>query len=156
MSEIGLVVGIISSIISIIALTVTIKKNRRDENRIDVEKQLELEGRIVGLEQQLLRMIPVNDRVSIIETKIGLFWSMIEHMSMSQLVHTKEQDIKDAQVYDELRSKTPTDVLVRLSIYLLYKLGDPETPLDEKGLMILKLGSIQSQLIDRGEKPVSI
>ena len=116
--------------------------------------EVKQENRITQLETQLGRMQPVNDRVVALETKMGVFWNMIEHLSVSTLIHSSPQDIADATIYDSMRSRTPTPVLQRLGRYLADKLNDPTYSPDEKVMLVLKLGAIQAQLIDRGEEPI--
>lgn len=147
------VIGILSAVLSAIAIYVTLSRNRQDLGYRDTKEEVDLEARLTALENQLNRMIPVNDRVVALETKIGVFWHMVEQMSVAQLVHTTEREREAAEVYDSLKDRAPTHVLRILDEYLSSRLVDEETPFDEKAIIILKLGAIKSQLIDRGEEP---
>lgn len=149
-------VAVIASLISLFAVFVTLNRNKQDITYRDTKEDVQLESRMTALEKQLERMVPVNDRVVRLETQIGVFWHMVEQMSVAQLVHTTDKDRQDAQIYDKMKANAPTDVLIRLGEYLAARLKHPDTPYDEKALIILKLGALQAQLIDRGEDPIPI
>jgi len=157
LTAVGIIVSIAAAVVSIIAIIVTRNRNSQDLQYRDTQWEVGLESRLKAVESQLSGMTPINDRVVALETKMGVFWNMVEHMSVAQLVHTTEQDVEDARVYDELKSDAPTDVLKRLGNYLANRLmHDEDVSYNEAAVIVLKLGAIQAQLIDRGEEPIPI
>lgn len=144
----GELIGVISALISITAVVITLTRNKTDYVNRKLDWELKQENRITSLEQTLKGLTPINDRVVAIETKIGLFWHMIEQMPLKDYIKTTPQDLIDAAIYDRLRGESPTPVLVRLGKYLLDEI--PVRMPDERAFLILKLGAIQAQLADRG------
>lgn len=154
-SELQAVTTLSGLALAIISLYIAINKNRSDVLYKDVEQAKGLENRITQLETQLGKMTPINDRVVALETKMGLFWNMVEHLTqVTPIMHTSKEQMYAARIYDEFRAKSPTWVLRILGDYLAEKIKDADASPDERILMLLKLGAIQAQLIDRKEPPI--
>lgn len=98
-------------------------------------------------------------RLSAVETKVGLFWHLVEeHMSGFLLTANPIQFTPDekaaALAYDRRKAESPTYVLRTLEGALDRELRvkKEEIPRDEMFAFTLILSAIKAQLMDRGER----
>lgn len=137
--EILSVVGIVLSTIAIlVAIGFNVYLINRNKN-LDIEKY---EARLTAL-----------------ETKVGLFWGLVENNMSKFLLNANPiqfdaDEQAAARLYDLAKSETPTYALRKLEDALNRELKDKkeELPRDEMFALTLILSAIKAQLVDRGEK----
>lgn len=95
-------------------------------------------------------------RITALETKVGLFWHLVEEHMSSMLakanpIHLEPNEKAAARVYDVYKSKSPTHILKMLAIAVDRELKKQYMSSDETMAFTCILGAIKSQLYDRGE-----
>lgn len=154
---IGEIIGLISAVIAVWALYVTISKNRHDITQVDVGWKITLEARITALEKKLETMTPINDRVVAVETKVGLFWGIVEEYMVKFVPPGNPIEFTPVEqlawdTYKHLKTLTSTRDLRIIEYAIERELVEKHNvPADEAFGYVLALTAIKAQLVDRGE-----
>lgn len=162
-AELTAVLALIGLGISVWNAYLSTRKNSSDAVNRKVDWEVKQEGRITALEQTLKNMVPISDRVYALETKVGLFWHLVEEHMTNMLphgnpIHLSVDEQAYARVYNTYKARTPTHVLKVLApaitreLRVVGKDGKHEyMSADEVVAFTCILGAIKSQLFDRGE-----
>lgn len=99
--------------------------------------------------------VELERRVYSLETKVGLFWHLVEeHMSgilpKGNPINLTSDELQAARVYRAQKAHAPTEVLQTLSEALERELRQGYLSPDETSTFTFLLGAIRSQLFDRG------
>jgi len=94
-------------------------------------------------------------RITALETKVGLFWHLIEDnlsgaIAKANPIHLTDDEKEAAKVYETLKSKAPDTVLTMLDAALEREVPKGYMSADEKLLFTLVHSAIRAQLFDRG------
>lgn len=144
--DVRTVIALLSFLVACGSLLYTWSRNNVADDRASIEELETIRQRVYGL-----------------ETKVGLFWHLVEEHMSNMLphgnpIHLSMNEQADAKLYNIYKAKTPTHILLRLMPAIERELSarteegkHSYMSADEIVAFTCILGAIKSQLFDRGE-----
>lgn len=154
--EIGLVVTSVGAILGLGWKLYDITVGRQKSDAAQDIRIANLETELKGIKGKLEVLDLLNERVGAHDTKIGLFWRLVEdHMTSllakSNPIHLEPHEKAAAAIYDAYKRHSPTKTLKTLEPAIRRELAKGYLDASETHVFVMLLGAIQSQLYDRGE-----
>lgn len=102
----------------------------------------------------LAKISLIDSRLYVIETKMGLFWHLVEEnlgdaLAKANPIHLTPDEQAAAEIYKYRKSESPTNALKVLDSAISRELKQDYMTPDEKTMFTLVQGAIRSQLFDR-------
>lgn len=86
-AELTLVLALVGIGISVWSAYLSNRKNSTEYLNRKIDWEVKQESRIAKLEQDIIRMTPVNDRIVALETQMAPLWKIVEDSVLKGLIH---------------------------------------------------------------------